>query len=59
MATLEITLVKSPNGAKPNHRKTVVALGLNKMNKTVVKHDTPTIRGMVRSIAHLVEVKEK
>jgi large subunit ribosomal protein L30 len=59
MAALEIKLVKSPNGAKPNHRKTVIALGLNKINKTVVKQDTPTIRGMVRSISHLVEVKEK
>ncbi len=59
MAELHITLVKSANGAKPNHRKTVKALGLNKMRKTVVKQDTPTIRGMVRSISHLVDVQEK
>ncbi len=56
---LEITLVKSVIGAKPNHRKTVRALGLNKLRQTVVKHDSPTIRGMITSIAHLVEVKEK
>ncbi|MCF7925203.1 MAG: 50S ribosomal protein L30 [Candidatus Izimaplasma sp.] len=59
MAELHITLVRSTTGAKPNHRKTVKALGLNKLQKTVVRQDTPTIRGMVRSIAHLVKVQEK
>ena len=59
MALLQIKLVKSPIGAKPNHRRTVKALGLNKMQKTVELHDTPTVRGMIRSVAHLVEVKEK
>ena len=58
MAKLEIKLVKSLIGSKPNQRATAKALGLTKLQKTVVKEDTPTIRGMIKVIAHLVEVKE-
>lgn len=59
MAKLEITLTRSTIGAKPNQRKTALALGLSKMNKTVIKDDNETIRGMVNTISHLVEVVEK
>ncbi len=59
MKTLEITLVKSTIGTKPNQRKTVQALGLKKMNQTVIKNDSPTIRGMIKIISHLVNVVEK
>lgn len=58
MAKLEIKLVRSTIASKPNQRKTAIALGLTKLQKTVVKEDTPTIRGMVNVISHLVEVKE-
>ncbi len=59
MKTLEITLVKSPIGTKPNQRKTIQALGLKKINQTVIKNDSPTIRGMIKIISHLVNVVEK
>ncbi|MCC8028371.1 MAG: 50S ribosomal protein L30 [Lachnospiraceae bacterium] len=55
---LRITLVKSTIGAIPKHRKTVEALGLRKLNKTVELPDNPAIRGMVRQVRHLVKVEE-
>lgn len=55
---LKITLVKSTIGAIPKHRKTAVALGLTKLNKTVEQQDNKAIRGMVGSIQHLVKVEE-
>lgn len=58
MANLEITLRKSLIGRKENQVKTAQALGLTKINKTVVKPDNEAIRGMVNTIIHLVEVKE-
>lgn len=55
---LKITLVRSTIGAIPKHRKTVAALGLRKLNKTVVLPDNPCTRGMVRQVSHLVKVEE-
>ena len=55
---LRITLVKSTIGAKPQHRKTVEALGLRKIRQTVEKQDNPQMRGMIAKVCHLVEVKE-
>ena len=58
MATLRITLVKSPIGTLPKHRRTVRALGLRKMNQTVEKEDNPAIRGMVQAVGHMVRLEE-
>lgn len=55
---LKITLVKSPIGAVPKNKKTVEALGLTKLNKTVEMPDNAATRGMVRKVAHLVKVEE-
>lgn len=55
---LKITLVKSTIGAIPKHRKTVEALGLRKLNKTVEMPDNEAIRGMVTQVRHLVKVEE-
>ena len=55
---LEITLKKSVIGSKPAQRKTVQALGLNKINQTVEHEDNVAIRGMVNVVSHLVAVKE-
>ncbi len=55
---LKITLVKSPIGAIPKHRKTVEALGLRKVNKTVEMPDNAAVRGMVEQVRHLVKVEE-
>ncbi|MEE3393020.1 MAG: 50S ribosomal protein L30 [Lachnospiraceae bacterium] len=56
--TLKITLVKSPIGAVPKQRKTVAALGLKKVNKTVELPDNPAVRGMIWQVQHLVKVEE-
>ena len=56
--TLKITLVKSTIGAIPKHRKTVEALGLNKLHKTVVQPDNASTRGMIQQVNHLVKVEE-
>ena len=55
---LKITLVKSPIGAVPKNKKTVEALGLSKVGKTVEMPDNKAVRGMVRMVAHLVKVEE-
>ena len=55
---LKITLVKSPLTRKPNQVATVKALGLGKLSSSVVKNDNPQIRGMIKTIAHLVKVEE-
>ena len=55
---LRITLVKSPIGAVPKHRKTVEAMGLTKMHKTVELPDNAATRGMIKQVQHLVKVEE-
>ncbi|MBQ8130053.1 MAG: 50S ribosomal protein L30 [Clostridia bacterium] len=55
---LEVTLVKSPVSSKPNHIKVVKALGLHKIRQTKVFEDTPSIRGMIFKVKHLVSVVE-
>ena len=55
---LNITLVKSTIGAKPKHKKTVEALGLRKLNKTVEMPDNESVRGMIQQVRHLVKVEE-
>lgn len=55
---LKITLVKSTIGAIPKHRKTVEALGLKKLNKTVEMPDNAAPRGQIQQIRHLVKVEE-
>ncbi len=58
MAKLKITLVKSTIGAVPKQRKTVEAMGLRKINKTVEMPDNPAVRGMIQQVRHLVKVEE-
>ncbi|EOS70705.1 50S ribosomal protein L30 [Lachnospiraceae bacterium MD308] len=58
MANLKVTLVKSTIGAVPKHKKTVEALGLRKVNKTVELPDNAATRGMVKQVEHLVKVEE-
>ena len=56
---LKITLVKSTIGAIPKHRKTVEALGLKKLNKTVEMPDNAATRGQIQQIRHLVKEVHK
>jgi large subunit ribosomal protein L30 len=55
--TIKVTLVKSPIGAIPKHKKTVAALGLKKMHKTVELPDNAATWGMVNQVKHLVKVE--
>lgn len=58
MAKLKITLVKSLIGRPGDQRATVKALGLGKLNSSVIKEDSPALSGMVKKVAHLVKVEE-
>ena len=58
MAQLKITQTKSYIGSKQNHRDTLRSLGLKGINTQVVKEDRPEIRGMVKTVAHLVTFEE-
>ena len=58
MAELKITLKRSIIGRHPNQRDTVKALGLTKLNSTVVKPANDAIKGMVNTVSHLVDVEE-
>jgi len=55
---IKVTLKKSYIGSTQKVRATLVGLGLTKTNKTVVRKDTPELRGMIKKVAHLVEVEE-
>ena len=55
---IKVTQVCSVIGRPPKHRRTMRALGLTKINKTVVHQDTPVIRGMIKQVIHLVRVEE-
>lgn len=55
---LEVTLKKSMIGSPQKIRATLTGLGLTRTNKTVVRQDTPEIRGMLNKVQHLVDVKE-
>lgn len=55
--TITITLVKSGIGGTKRVNATLTGLGLTKLNKTVTRKDTPSIRGMVRKVSHLVRIE--
>ncbi len=55
---LKITQVRSLIGRKSDHRRTVEALGLKRIHHTVIKKDTPQIRGMIRKVQYLLSVEE-
>lgn len=58
MASIEVTYRKSGIGYNVDQKATIRALGLRRLNQTVVHEDTPAIRGMVYKVRHLVDVKE-
>jgi large subunit ribosomal protein L30 len=55
---VRITLIRSAIGYSKTHKATVRALGLHRLHQTVEHVDTPSLRGMLYKVAHLVEVKE-
>jgi large subunit ribosomal protein L30 len=56
--TLRATLIKSVIGSTRDQRATVQSLGLRRMHQTVDLHDTPSVRGMLHKVRHLVKVDE-
>jgi large subunit ribosomal protein L30 len=56
---LKITLVKSMIGRPEKHRKVLRGMGLTKVNRTVELQNTPSVRGMVEKVSHLVVAEEK
>lgn len=56
---LKITLVRSMIGHPEKHRKVLRGMGLTKMNRTVELEDTPSVRGMIRVVSHMVKTEEK
>lgn len=55
---VRIELVRSLIGSKPKQRGTIKALGLGKINSSVVREATPVVNGMIKTVAHLVKVEE-
>lgn len=58
MAKIKVTQIKSGIDRPEYQKRTLVALGLRKMNATVEVEATPQIQGMVRTVHHLVKVEE-
>ncbi|MBE6467887.1 MAG: 50S ribosomal protein L30 [Alphaproteobacteria bacterium] len=56
--TIKVTQIASPIGKPKDQRATLIGLGLNKLNKVSVLEDTPSVRGMIRKVQHLVKVEE-
>lgn len=55
---VRITLVRSPIGYSVRQKATVRALGLRRINQTVEHQDSPTLRGMIAKVSHLIDVEE-
>jgi large subunit ribosomal protein L30 len=58
MGSLKVTQVKSTIGSKQNQKATLATLGLRKIRQTVVRDDSPSVRGMIATVRHLVTVEE-
>ena len=56
--TVKVTQIGSPIGRQKYQRETLKGLGLNKMYKTRELEDTPSVRGMINKVKHLVSVEE-
>ncbi len=56
--TVKVTQIGSPIARIPVQRQTLIGLGLNKIGRTRELEDTPSVRGMIRAVQHLVKVEE-
>ena len=56
--TIKVTQIASPIGKPDIQRATLIGLGLNKINRSRVLEDTPSVRGMIKKVSHLVKVEE-
>jgi len=55
--TVKVTQIGSPIGRQDYQRATLIGLGLNKMHRTVELEDTPSVRGMINRVRHLLRVE--
>jgi large subunit ribosomal protein L30 len=58
MSNLKITQVRSQIGGRQNQRDTLRTLGLRRIGNSVVRPDRPEVRGMIKTVHHLVKVEE-
>lgn len=58
MSELKVTQTRSTIGCKRNQRETLRTLGLHKIRQSVVRADSPQVRGMIKTVRHLVTVEE-
>jgi large subunit ribosomal protein L30 len=58
VANLRVTWIKSGIGYAENQRKTLEAMGLKRLHQSVVHEDSPSLRGMIITVRHLVKVEE-
>jgi large subunit ribosomal protein L30 len=58
MPKVRVTQTASVLGRKPGQKETLIGLGLNKIRRTRELEDTPSVRGMIRKVAHLIKVEE-
>ncbi len=56
--TVKVQQIGSPIGRKKDQRATLVGLGLNKLNRVSELEDTPSVRGMISKVQHLVQIVE-
>ena len=56
MKKIKVKQIYSSVRRQPYQKKNLIGLGLNKINKTVELDDTPSIRGMINKVSHLVEI---
>jgi large subunit ribosomal protein L30 len=59
MSKLRITWIKSATGYDESQRQTLKTLGFHRLNQSIVREDTNSVRGMVNKVRHLVKVEEE
>ncbi len=55
---VRVTQMASVAGRLPGQKETLIGLGLNKIRRIRELEDTPSVRGMIRKVAHLIKVEE-
>ena len=59
MTKLRITCIKSGIGYAQDQKRTLKALGLNRLNQSTIHNDSPSVRGMINKVKHLIRVEEE
>jgi large subunit ribosomal protein L30 len=59
MPKVRVTQIASASGRKPGQKETLIGLGLTKIRSSRSLEDSPSVRGMIRKVAHLIKVEEQ